>query len=222
VNIAELSQGTTLAMVVMMFVAATPTVVTMRFSNTHHAGEDACPELDITGRAEGWEEDVILGENSLRSQTRRYLTQDVTYLIVIMFLICCIEQEQFALSSSNPSPNTDGIYSDFTFFKVLFELASAYGTCGLSLGFRNQAMSFSGVWAPSSQLLLIVAMVLGRLRGLPDSIDPSVRVQMRERSDSDDFRFISVHQGRKDAKNDKANARRRGDHNLTRSRTLAV
>lgn len=183
VNLAYLSQGTTLAIAISMFVATTPTTVTMRFSAHTHPEDPQHPELDITGRAEGIEEDVIQVNNSLRSQARRYLTQDITYLVIIIFFICCIEKEQFQSSATQGFQGSDGIYADFTFFKVLFELISAYGTCGLSLGFRNEPWSFSGEWQPSSQFLLIIAMILGRLRGLPDSIDPSVRVAMLPRED---------------------------------------
>eukprot|EP00931_Biecheleriopsis_adriatica_P051380 TRINITY_DN29796_c0_g1_i1.p1 TRINITY_DN29796_c0_g1~~TRINITY_DN29796_c0_g1_i1.p1 ORF type:complete len:754 (+),score=141.91 TRINITY_DN29796_c0_g1_i1:74-2335(+) len=190
INIAQLSQGTTFLMVVLMYFSTTPTVVTMRFSAL--GGREN--ELDITGRVEGLEEDVIKGENSIKSQARRYLTQDATYLIVITFLICCFEQKNFIRAAENVSPASDGIYTDFSFFKVLFELVSAYGTCGLSLGYQNQTFSFSGVWCGASQLLLVVTMILGRLRGLPDSIDASVRtsmpIQEDEQEKEDEHHFV--------------------------------
>lgn len=178
VNIADLSQGSTFLMAVMMYLATTPTVVTMRFSAV--TGKKGQQELDITGRVEGFDDDVITGDNSLKVQARRYLTQDVTYLTLSLFLICCLEKDKFSRSAKNISPDSDGIYGDFTFFKVVFELASAYGTCGLSLGYRDQTASFSGIWTPASQFLLVLVMILGRLRGLPDSIDPSVRVAMEK------------------------------------------
>ncbi|CAJ1399561.1 unnamed protein product [Effrenium voratum] len=171
-------------MAVMMYFSTTPTVVTMRLSAAQH-------ELDITGRVEGVEEDVLKGENSLKGQARRYLTQDATYLVVICFLICCLEQDNFSRAAKYPSPDSDGIYTDFGFFKVLFELLSAYGTCGLSLGFENQTFSFSGVWSEASQMLLVFTMLLGRLRGLPDSIDASVRVAMvAEEAKEEDCDFV--------------------------------
>lgn len=199
VNLALLSQASTFFIVVMMYFSTTPTVVTMRFSAV--AGGQ---ELDITGRAEGHE--IGFQEDSIKDQARRYLTQDVTYLTVILFLICCFEAEKFgnhelpktcglkpssyALTSTvAPTPSADsrqeGIYGDFSFFKVVFEMASAYGTCGFSLGYANQACSFSEAWSPTSQFLLVVVMILGRLRGLPDSIDPSVRVTMQHRADGE-------------------------------------
>jgi Trk-type K+ transport system membrane component len=164
-DVSLLSQASTFLMVVLMYFSTTPTVVTMRLSTEG--------ELDITGRVEGVEEEVIKGD-SLRGQARRYLSQDITYLIVILFLICVFEQPKFETSDRD----TKGIYGEFTFFKVLFEVCSAYGTCGYSLGYHSQAASFSKAWSAPSQFLLVLVMILGRLRGLPDSIDPSVRVAM--------------------------------------------
>eukprot|EP00927_Polykrikos_kofoidii_P032432 TRINITY_DN27634_c0_g1_i1.p1 TRINITY_DN27634_c0_g1~~TRINITY_DN27634_c0_g1_i1.p1 ORF type:complete len:812 (-),score=134.37 TRINITY_DN27634_c0_g1_i1:73-2283(-) len=193
VNLADLSQATTFCLAFMMFLATTPTVVVMRFS--------ASLDLDITGRKEGVEEEVITGDNSLKNQARRYLWQDLTYLMICLLFILVLEKEQFNRSARYVSPDSDGIYFDFSFFKVLFELISAYGTCGLSLGYQDQSASFSGVWTVPSQMLLVFVMILGRLRGLPDSIDPSVRasmVQRKARSESldgaerDDLAFLHV------------------------------
>eukprot|EP00930_Biecheleria_cincta_P062127 TRINITY_DN47633_c0_g1_i1.p1 TRINITY_DN47633_c0_g1~~TRINITY_DN47633_c0_g1_i1.p1 ORF type:complete len:445 (-),score=65.23 TRINITY_DN47633_c0_g1_i1:213-1526(-) len=190
VNLAQLSQGTTFFLVLMMYFSTTPTVVTMRLSA--HGNGRSQHELDITGRMEGVEEEILTGRTSLKSQARRYLTQDATYLMVILFLICCWEQESFVEASLQPL-HSDGIYADFSFFKVLFELISAYGTCGLSLGYKTQVFSFSGVWCESSQLLLVMTMVLGRLRGLPDSIDASVRAAMPRQISAADEEHNFVH-----------------------------
>merc|ERR1719476_518065 len=158
----------------------------MRFSQI-----SATPgELDITGRAEGIEEDVIKGDNSLKTQARRYLTQDITFLVAIMFIILVLEKSSFESSAKHASPFSDGIYGDFNFFKVFFEMVSAYGTVGYSLGFEDQSASFSGVWCSLSQYLLVGVMVMGRLRGLPDSIDPSVRTAMQH-SEGNHHAFVS-------------------------------
>jgi len=66
-----------------------------------------------------------------------------------------------------------------TFFKVFYEIVSAYGTVGLSLGGGSsenlsRGCSFSGSWRDASKILLCLVMLLGKLRGLPESIDPSV------------------------------------------------
>ena len=71
-------------------------------------------------------------------------------------------------------------YGPSLFFKTLFELTSAYGTVGLSLS--RGPFSFSGTWCWGSKLCLIGVMGLGKLRGLPEKVDPSVvrKVMVRE------------------------------------------
>jgi hypothetical protein len=64
----------------------------------------------------------------------------------------------------------------FTVFRVLFEIISAYGTVGLSLGYPTVLTSFSTVWTTQSKLVLCAIMMLGRHRGLPDSVDRAVQL----------------------------------------------
>eukprot|EP00746_Dinoflagellata_sp_MGD_P146722 gnl/MRDRNA2_/MRDRNA2_79158_c0_seq1.p1 gnl/MRDRNA2_/MRDRNA2_79158_c0~~gnl/MRDRNA2_/MRDRNA2_79158_c0_seq1.p1 ORF type:complete len:680 (+),score=81.74 gnl/MRDRNA2_/MRDRNA2_79158_c0_seq1:94-2133(+) len=188
VDIYRFSMGTTFLMAVMMYISTSPTVVTMRLSSVHHHKQHAF-DLDVTGRMEGLEDAIEGGEGAdttVKSQAQRYLTQHATYLVVVLFFICVFEREGFEESArrcvgSHYKNDYDGngIYNDFDFFKILFEMASAYGTVGLSLGWRAQPYSFSGAWSRNSQLCLIFVMLLGRFRGLPDSVDPSVQPSVR-------------------------------------------
>eukprot|EP00929_Paragymnodinium_shiwhaense_P065044 TRINITY_DN32646_c0_g1_i1.p1 TRINITY_DN32646_c0_g1~~TRINITY_DN32646_c0_g1_i1.p1 ORF type:complete len:634 (+),score=94.52 TRINITY_DN32646_c0_g1_i1:57-1958(+) len=169
VDIGGLTMASTFILIIVMYISTSPTVVTMRYSQLQK-------ELDITGRAEGLEDAVEGGNNTLRAQARRYLIQHTAYLVVITFFILVWEEPRFHEEESVERQN---VQRDYNFLKVVFELVSAYGTVGLSLGYRNAAYSFSGAWSRGSQLLLIFAMLLGRLRGLPDSVDPSVATAMR-------------------------------------------
>ncbi len=51
----------------------------------------------------------------------------------------------------------------FNFTKVLFEVFSAFGTVGLSMGFAGGVTSFSAILTPISKFLIILTMLLGRL-----------------------------------------------------------
>ena len=55
--------------------------------------------------------------------TERLLIQEITWLIIAIFFIVTFESDKI---SSDP---------DFTVFHILFEVISAYGTVGLSLGY---------------------------------------------------------------------------------------
>lgn len=62
----------------------------------------------------------------------------------------------------------------FTAFSVLFEVVSAYGNIGLSLGYPTANASFSGQFRPVSKLIIIAMQIRGRHRGLPYDLDRAV------------------------------------------------
>jgi Cation transport protein len=62
----------------------------------------------------------------------------------------------------------------FTLFSVLFEIVSAYGTVGLSLGYPTINASFSAEFKTISKLVIIAMQIRGRHRGLPYELDRAV------------------------------------------------
>merc|ERR1712203_889134 len=70
--------------------------------------------------------------------------------------------------------------SELGFLPMLIEFCSAFGGVGLSMASTPEATS--GSWHWSGKLALVVVMLLGRLRGLPDAIDPSVSMTVLDES----------------------------------------
>ncbi len=64
----------------------------------------------------------------------------------------------------------------YSVFNVIFEVVSAYGCVGISVGVSNEAYSFSGNWHTASKLVLCAVMIRGRHRGLPVALDRAVRL----------------------------------------------
>ena len=58
----------------------------------------------------------------------------------------------------------------------MFEVVSAYGCVGISVGLPDQAYSFSGGLRRASKFILIIVMLRGRHRGLPVALDRAVRL----------------------------------------------
>ena len=91
-------------------------------------------------------------------------------------MIMVLFEQGDGASSQHPAKHQD------LFFRIIFEICSAYGTSGLSLEstsgetYGRYPFSFSGTWCTVSKLAIIGVMLLGKLRGVPESIDPSVRV----------------------------------------------
>ncbi|GKT34326.1 Cation transporter like protein [Aduncisulcus paluster] len=94
--------------------------------------------------------------------------RDLALIFIAWTLICCCESESMRFD----------LY--FTPFMVIFELASAYGNVGLSLGHPN-AISLSAYMNHWSRVFIMLVMLLGRHRGLPQNIDSVVSISLLSR-----------------------------------------
>lgn len=99
----------------------------------------------------------------VRHQLRAQLAHDAWWIVLALFLIMIIESSHF---NANPV-----VYSVFNF---IFEIVSAYGCVGISVGVPWAAYSFSGSWQTLSKLILCAVMLRGRHRGLPVAIDKAI------------------------------------------------
>lgn len=110
---------------------------------------------------------------------RKQLSFDLWYVFLGLFLIAIIEGDRVE--------NTNE-YA-FTLFSILFEIISAYGTVGLSLGYPTINASFSGEFRTLSKLVIIAMEIRGRHRGLPYEVDravllPSESLQEKEAAEA--------------------------------------
>lgn len=99
----------------------------------------------------------------VRQQLRGQLAHDLWWVVLAILFITIIETSSF-----ERDPVT------YSVFNVIFEVISAYGCVGLSIGLPTAAYSFSGGWHVMSKLILCAVMVRGRHRGLPVAIDRAV------------------------------------------------
>lgn len=99
----------------------------------------------------------------VKQQVRGQLAHDLSWLVIAVLLIVCIESGSF-----ERDPVT------YSVFNVVFEVTSGYGCVGITTGLPDQAYSFSGGWHKVSKLILCAVMLRGRHRGLPVAIDRAV------------------------------------------------
>ncbi|KDR65851.1 hypothetical protein GALMADRAFT_162346 [Galerina marginata CBS 339.88] len=170
VPLASLAPALLFLYVVMMYIAVYPVALSIRTTNVYEErslgvfeappdDEDEEPaDLDRipsgkerVGRYIGW-------------HLRRQLSIDIWWLVWAVFLIAIVERHNLLDESKKW----------FDLFRVLFELVSAFGGIGLSLGFPDDNFSFVGAMSPLSKLIVIVVMVRGRHRGLPVAVDRAV------------------------------------------------
>jgi hypothetical protein len=55
---------------------------------------------------------------------------------------------------------------NITILHIIFEIVSAFGTVGFTLGYPNVTSSFATVLTPASKVILVITMFMGRHRGL--------------------------------------------------------
>ena len=182
--------------VVMMYIAAYPVAITMRNSNVYEErslgiyaedlhNEEATdfrtsndgtasprpPRQSVMAKIRRFAHTASRAPvrqartHFVRQQLRAQLSHDTWLISLAVFLIMIIEGRRF---ESNPVV--------FSCFNVIFEVVSAYGCCGISVGIPWAAYSFCGAWHNLSKLVLITVMIRGRHRGLPVAIDHAVNL----------------------------------------------
>jgi potassium uptake Trk family protein len=168
VNLAALHPAVQVSYLIMMYISVFPIAISVRRTNVYEE-----KSLGIFGGEEEVNED---GEPSYVGQhLRRQLSFDLWYIFLGLFIIAWAEGDRI---QDNNQPG-------FTMFSILFEIVSAYGTVGLSLGYPGINASFSAEFGVISKLVIIAMMIRGRHRGLPYALDraillPSEKLQAKE------------------------------------------
>ena len=143
---------------IMMYISVFPIAISVRRTNVYEE-----KSLGIYGSSSDEAEDVQ-EPSYVGAHLRRQLSFDLWYIALGLFIIAIVEGDHLA--------NTND-YA-FTLFSVIFEIVSAYGTVGLSLGYPNVDTSFSGQFRVISKLVIIAMQIRGRHRGLPYELDRAI------------------------------------------------
>ena len=111
------------------------------------------------------------------------ITSTRTWLFIFIFLICCFESPR--MIPNNPT---------ITVLHVIFEIASAFGGCGLSMGISNISPSLAAVLSTPSKIVLIFVMCMGRHRGLLDSMKDQEEIEYSAQTLIDSWRQLAIYQ----------------------------
>ncbi|KFY43108.1 hypothetical protein V494_02102 [Pseudogymnoascus sp. VKM F-4513 (FW-928)] len=174
VPIVELHPAIQISYMIMMYISVFPIAISVRRTNVYEE-----QSLGIWGGT-GDDADSKGGEPSyVGSHIRRQLSFDLWFVTLGWFIMAIAEASRI---QDNKQP-------DFNLFSCLFEIISAYGTVGLSLGFPGSDASFSAQFSVIGKLVIIAMQVRGRHRGLPYELDraillPSESLHQREMEDA--------------------------------------
>lgn len=154
VNLAVLHPAIQVSYMVMMYISAFPVAISVRRTNVYE--ESA---LGIYAMEEETD-----GKNSsfVGAHLRNQLQYDLWYIFLGLFVITIAEGNKIKEQNA------------FTLFAILFEVVSAYGNVGLSLGYPNVNTSFSGQFKAISKLVIVAMQIRGRHRGLPYQVDRAI------------------------------------------------
>jgi len=213
VSISETYIGLQVLYVIMMYISVYPVVITMRHSNVYEErslGIYADDPTSVVGPEDGqrarsgplselgqilrrtlapWHGVGVApladGRTDSRisfvsQQIHGQLAHDLWWLVLAVLAISTLETANFL---GNPAA--------YSVFNVIFEVVSAYGCVGISVGLPDVNYSFSGGWGKASKLVLCAVMLRGRHRGLPVALDRAVRLPGEQllRDDEDDYRI---------------------------------
>ncbi|RAQ54524.1 hypothetical protein AFGD_003891 [Aspergillus flavus] len=167
-NLADVNPAVQFSLVVMMYVAVFPIAISVRASNTYEESSLGLYPFEA-------EIDERTGRSYIMTHIRNQLTFDLWYIFLGIFCICIAEADKIS-DTSIPA---------FAVFPVLFEVVSAYGNVGLSLGYPTVNTSLSGQFTTFSKLVICAMMIRGRHRMLPYELDRAILLP-NERLSKDD------------------------------------
>ncbi|EPQ55187.1 hypothetical protein GLOTRDRAFT_111153 [Gloeophyllum trabeum ATCC 11539] len=181
VSLSALAPAVKVLYVIMMYISVYPIALSVRSTNVYEEQslgvfeEDDESENDVEFQTTGPR--VAVWSRYLAWHARKQLAFDMWWLGLALVLLCIIERHNIDAEDNQ---------SWFNIFSIIFELVSAYGTVGLSLGLPTANYSFSGAFRPLSKLIICIVMIRGRHRGLPVAIDRAVMIPPEFRAQPDE------------------------------------
>ncbi|KAI1071506.1 hypothetical protein LB507_005412 [Fusarium sp. FIESC RH6] len=166
-NLANVNPAVQLSLLVMMYIAVFPIAISIRASNAYEE-----KSLGL------WEHEESLNEQNSKSYLMTHMKNqlgfDLWYIFLGTFCICIAESKRIA-DVKDPA---------FSVFAILFEVTSAYGNVGLSLGYPTVATSLCGMFGVFGKVVICFMMIRGRHRGLPYALDRAIMLPTGRVSES--------------------------------------
>lgn len=167
VNMSDLHPAMPVLYMIMMYISVFPIAISIRRTNVYEEKSlgvyhDRAVEDDTDAPALSY----------VGSHLRRQLSFDLWYVFLGFFIISISEGGQIQAGR-------------FNLFDVLFEVVSAYGTVGLSMGAPGANTSLCGAFSTVGKLVIIAMQIRGRHRGLPYGLDRAVLLPGETRPQGD-------------------------------------
>ncbi|KAL5345021.1 low affinity potassium transporter [Pseudogymnoascus australis] len=159
VDLGALHPAIQFSYMIMMYISVFPIAISVRRTNVYEE-----QSLGIWGGSAADAAEDETQPSHVGSHVRRQLSFDLWFVALGWFFIAIAEGSRLQ-DREDPS---------FNLFSVLFEVISAYGTVGLSLGYPGTNTSFSAQFGTVGKLIILAMQVRGRHRGLPYELDRAI------------------------------------------------
>lgn len=159
VDLSQLHPAVQVSYMIMMYISVLPLAISIRRTNVY---EEQSLGVYLKNDDPGHEVEST-PQNFIGTHLRNQLSFDLWFIFLGLFIICIAEGGKIESGDLR-----------FTVFTILFEIISAYGTVGLSLGYPDVDQSFSYRFTTLSKLVIIAMMIRGRHRGLPYALDRAI------------------------------------------------
>lgn len=156
VSLTELHPAMPVLYMIMMYISVFPIAISIRRTNVYEE-----KSLGVYHDRNVEDDADAPALNYVGSHLRRQLSFDLWYVFLGFFI----------LTISEGGKIQDG---NFNLFDVLFEVVSAYGTVGLSMGAKGINASLCSEFSVVGKLVIIAMQIRGRHRGLPYGLDRAV------------------------------------------------
>jgi hypothetical protein len=143
---------------IMMYISIFPIAISIRRTNVYEEKSlgvyhDKKDDDEETGDADAL--------SYVGSHLRRQLSFDLWYVFLGLFVVTISEGGKIKAG-------------EFDIFTVLFEIVSAYGTVGMSIGVPTANASLCSQFSVVGKLVIVAMQIRGRHRGLPYGLDRAV------------------------------------------------
>ncbi|KAI0145711.1 potassium transport protein TRK1/TRK2 [Hypoxylon sp. NC0597] len=156
INLALIHPAVQTSYLIMMYISVFPVAISIRRTNVYEE-----KSLGVYSGAYDVDDNQQSSMSYVGTHLRRQLSFDLWYIFVGYFILTITEGSRL-------------VSGDFSMFAVLFEVVSAYGTVGLSLGYTGVNASLCSQFSVLGKLVIIAMQIRGRHRGLPYGLDRAV------------------------------------------------
>ncbi|KAI2469265.1 potassium transport protein TRK1/TRK2 [Annulohypoxylon bovei var. microspora] len=172
INLALIHPAVQTSYLIMMYISVFPVAISIRRTNVYEE-----KSLGVYSNNHDADDSEQSNMSYVGTHLRRQLSFDLWYIFVGYFILTISEGSRL-------------MSGDFSMFAVLFEVVSAYGTVGLSLGYPDVNASLCSQFSVVGKLVIIAMQIRGRHRGLPYGLDravllPSEHLNRKEAEDAE-------------------------------------